>query len=304
MAGRRFCALLTLVGPPPILASCTPQQVAVRLDGMLTVSLPISGPTRSIAVKTYTFQVSLPDYGQVSRTLEMPADFTLEDLHLAIQDAFQFDNAHLYSFFMSGKAWDTATEYALPDDASPLGMEFEDGEEDEAEDDSPVGDELTEDDEDDLAMPELNPDELRGMFEALKADPALMAEAKKQITEQLGVPGFLFDMILNNSDMVLEMAGDLGASDEEDLEVTPPAGDVRETPLDSLGLRKGKSFLYLFDYGDEWRFKVKVTAVNDKADPDVQYPVLLGSVGDSPEQYGAWEDADDDLGDEEEEEEG
>ena len=68
-------------------------------------------------MKTYTFHVSLADEEGVCRQLELPADFTLEDLHLAIQEAYAFDNDHLYSFFMSGEAWDTATEYALPEDA-------------------------------------------------------------------------------------------------------------------------------------------------------------------------------------------
>lgn len=38
---------------------------------------------------------------------------SLHDLHLAIQTAFGWDNDHLYSFFMSGRAWDSASEYAM-----------------------------------------------------------------------------------------------------------------------------------------------------------------------------------------------
>ena len=44
---------------------------------------------------------------------------TLHSLHLAIQDAFEFDNDHLYSFFMSGKAWDQSTEYKLAEGQDP-----------------------------------------------------------------------------------------------------------------------------------------------------------------------------------------
>jgi hypothetical protein len=139
---------------------------------------------------------------------------------------------------------------------------------------------------------------MREMFGALKSDPALMAEAKKQITQQLGMPGFLFDMIVDNSDMVMEMAGNLAAFDDAEFDASPPAGDVRETTLDALGLKRGKTFLYLFDYGDEWRFKVKVAAVNERADPNVQYPRLVESVGEAPAQYGEWEDEEED-GDEE-----
>jgi hypothetical protein len=238
-------------------------------------------------MRTYTFHISLPGYGRVWRKLELPSDFTLEDLHLAIQGAFAFDNDHLYSFFMSGKAWDETTEYSLPEGADPWGFGPLDEEE---EDEEEAGEQLLDLDEEGEELPEPTPEQLREIFDALKADPSLMAEAKKQITQQLGIPGFLFDMIVNNSDMVLDMAGSLDGLDEEDFMETPSAGDVRETTLDALGLKKGKTFLYLFDYGDEWRFKVKVAAVNERADPTAQYPRLVESVGEAPAQYGEWDE--------------
>ncbi len=67
------------------------------------------------------------------------------------------------------------------------------------------------------------------------------------------------------------------------------AGDVRTTTLAALQLSKGQQFLYLFDYGDEWQFKVKVHAINEDADPTAQYPRVVESVGDAPEQYPAEE---------------
>ena len=70
-------------------------------------------------MKTYTFHVSLPGFGRVWRKLELPGEATLADLHIAIQDAYDFDRDHLYSFFMSGKAWDSATEYSLPEGPVP-----------------------------------------------------------------------------------------------------------------------------------------------------------------------------------------
>ena len=48
-------------------------------------------------------------------------------------------------------------------------------------------------------------------------------------------------------------------------------GDVRTTTIDSLDLRPRKKFMYLFDYGDEWRFTVQVHAINKKPDPDATY---------------------------------
>ena len=50
-------------------------------------------------MKTYTFHVSIPGFGRVWRKIEMEANQTLEYLHLAIQDAFEFENDHLHSYF-------------------------------------------------------------------------------------------------------------------------------------------------------------------------------------------------------------
>ncbi|MDI6905499.1 MAG: hypothetical protein QMD13_08480, partial [Candidatus Bathyarchaeia archaeon] len=55
---------------------------------------------------------------RVWRKIEVLGNRTLDDLHMAIQDAFDFDAdpTHLYSFFMSGKAWDHSNfEYYHPD---------------------------------------------------------------------------------------------------------------------------------------------------------------------------------------------
>jgi hypothetical protein len=54
----------------------------------------------------------------------------------------------------------------------------------------------------------------------------------------------------------------------------------------------GKEFLYLFDYGDEWRFKVRVHAVDEDADPAIEYPRIVELVGQAPPQYAEWDDED------------
>ncbi len=83
-----------------------------------------------------------------------------------------------------------------------------------------------------------------------------------------------------------------------DLDDSDLAGDVRETTLDQLELKVGRKFLYIFDYGDEHRFQVRVHAVNPDA-PDGDYPRIVESVGEAPEQYPSWDENDD-----EEEEDG
>ena len=47
--------------------------------------------------------------------------------------------------------------------------------------------------------------------------------------------------------------------------------------------------MYLFDYGDEWRFKVRVCAINPDA-PEDEYPRIVESVGKAPGQYPGWDE--------------
>ena len=48
------------------------------------------------------------------RDIELAEDQNLEDLHLAIQQAYGWYDDHLYSFYMSGKAWDSSSEIGCP----------------------------------------------------------------------------------------------------------------------------------------------------------------------------------------------
>ena len=69
-------------------------------------------------MKTFIFKVKLKYDKRVWRKIEILGSQTLDDLHMAIQEAFNFDAdpTHLYSFFMSGKAWDHSDyEYYHPD---------------------------------------------------------------------------------------------------------------------------------------------------------------------------------------------
>ena len=56
------------------------------------------------------------------------------------------------------------------------------------------------------------------------------------------------------------------------------------TPLDyNLGLRKGKAFKYVFDFGDEWMFQRQVLREEEQA---AKEPVIIKSKGEAPPQYG------------------
>lgn len=72
-------------------------------------------PASAAAVTTvYRFQVMLDWMQDVWRRVELTGDQTLHDLHETIQEAFNWDDDHPYAFFLSGKAWDRATEYTSP----------------------------------------------------------------------------------------------------------------------------------------------------------------------------------------------
>jgi len=193
--------------------------------------------------KTYTFHVSLPATGRVWRKIEMRAEQTLQDLHHAILRSYGWGGDHLYSFFMSGEAWDRQSEYRLPEGVDPWGepYDFNEGEEE---------------------LPELTPEEREANLREIYGDEMTLGE----------------------------MEADIKAFWEEFIakEKERGPGDVRTTTIESLGLEIGKTLLYLFDYGDEWRFNVRVHAIDLNA-PEDEYPKEVQSVGQAPSQYPDWD---------------
>jgi hypothetical protein len=86
-------------------------------------------PARSsVTPSTHTFRVRIiggsyapPHAEQIWRELELTGGQTLGDLGEAIPLAFGFDDPHLWSFFLSGKSWDEASEYTLSPSPDPAG---------------------------------------------------------------------------------------------------------------------------------------------------------------------------------------
>jgi hypothetical protein len=70
--------------------------------------------------------------------------------------------------------------------------------------------------------------------------------------------------------------------------VEPSSGntmhDAAETPVQSLGLVPGQTFLYLFDFGDEWWHEVTVEQIDAPVEKGA-YPSVLERKGKSPRQY-------------------
>ncbi|MCX6029748.1 MAG: hypothetical protein NT169_10660 [Chloroflexi bacterium] len=230
-------------------------------------------------MKTYTFHITLRGGGRVWRKIEMRSDQTLEDLHYAIQNAYEWDADHMYSFFMSNRAWDDSTEYTLPEDVDPWGDDLDGEDEDEdAEEDIEVepldAEEIAQAVQSDevaakLAELGLTPDDLQAAL-------AVMADDKLTLEEKLARVSPVMDTL---TDFLFE---------------TDSAGDVRTTQLEQLDLKVGQKFLYIFDYGDEHQFQLRVHAINPDA-PEGDYPRTVESRGQAPAQYPDEEDWDEEM---------
>jgi hypothetical protein len=64
----------------------------------------------------FLFKISGGRGGGFSRTIALRSEQTLDDLHLAIQNAIDWDADHLYSFFMNGKSGDQHYAFSCPFD--------------------------------------------------------------------------------------------------------------------------------------------------------------------------------------------
>lgn len=68
-----------------------------------------------MAKQVYVFSAQLDRWKGVRRKIAIRSDQTLVDLHGALQAAFEWDDDHLYSFWLSGKFWaGDDSEYTHP----------------------------------------------------------------------------------------------------------------------------------------------------------------------------------------------
>jgi hypothetical protein len=64
--------------------------------------------------RIYTFKVKLYRKRGSVKHIQLKGSDTLDDLHKAIFNTYDLEPGHLYSFFLSNKAWDSKTEYSHP----------------------------------------------------------------------------------------------------------------------------------------------------------------------------------------------
>lgn len=203
---------------------------------------------------SYIIHAMIPGTGDVYRRIEILGRQTLHELHGAIQLAFDFDHAHFYSFFMSNHAWDKFSEYAIPDGYDPYGnplysMEIDGGRPRPARN-----------------TPNVNWNDPEAVLQYhYNHDPTKIAAFKAARGERWAV------------------ATRWVAAQYQ----TP--GNVLTTTLDSLELSQQQQFLYLFDYGFEWRFQLRVYAINAAPCQECVFPRVVEAVGQAPAQYADWE---------------
>jgi hypothetical protein len=78
-----------------------------------------------------------------------------------------------------------------------------------------------------------------------------------------------------------ELFADMGESDG--------SLSVKRTTVVQAFPKAGRKMTFLFDYGDEWLFRVELVGMGQKV-PRARYPKILASVGQAPEQYPDMED--------------
>jgi hypothetical protein len=80
-------------------------------------------PKRVYRLKVELVRIAGQFFQDISRTFELEGDSTLYDFHLEIQDAFNWDNDHMFSFYMGNEIFDNENEYS----GNPLGIDIEFG---------------------------------------------------------------------------------------------------------------------------------------------------------------------------------
>jgi hypothetical protein len=66
---------------------------------------------------------------------------------------------------------------------------------------------------------------------------------------------------------------------------------VRKTSVADAFPQVGQTMMFLFDYGDNWQFAIEVIGFGEKA-PKARYPRVLRKMETPPEQYGSWDEDD------------
>ena len=76
---------------------------------------------------------------------------------------------------------------------------------------------------------------------------------------------------------IYELFADMGVAD-------PNVHGVKKTKIAEAFPAVGHTMSFLFDYGDDWRFRIKLKGTGTKV-PRTRYPRVVATHGEAPEQY-------------------
>jgi len=116
-SGRKYkhCCLSNPAKNEKVLRAAAEAQTREELTALLQTPPRICG----LRVTLDSMRGAAPA-GTVSRTIEIADDDTLHGLHMAIQDAFGWDNDHLYSFYRGATRRRGEKEYS----GNPMGKDL------------------------------------------------------------------------------------------------------------------------------------------------------------------------------------
>jgi hypothetical protein len=73
-------------------------------------------------------------------------------------------------------------------------------------------------------------------------------------------------------------------ADVADMDIESDAGSAKRTHISEAFHKIGHKMTFLFDYGDNWEFRVELIGENTK-ERGAKYPRVVKKVGTAPEQY-------------------
>lgn len=260
------------------------------------VSMATQAPGKGKTV--YHLKATLTDWdarvkGKPYRVIAIPPERSLYELAEAITDAFGFDFDHAFGFYNDLKnPYRSSESYELFADLEEE-EELEEELEDELELTPPLRQlaERVPGGEDDPAFLvtkaalELDPQVLQARY--LEATRTILREevlARIPPEKHAAVQPVLQEFIETMMPAEEELEESLMLDDSE-------AKGVKGVPIGEAFPKLGKKMLFLFDYGDEWRFVVELKAI-EPAEPRARYPKVVDSAGQAPEQYPDWDEED------------
>jgi hypothetical protein len=214
----------------------------------------------------HILKVTLTDWearvrGYPYRVLAVAEDDSLYDLAYAINESFDFDFDHAFGFFDNLKnPYRSQAKYEL----------FADMDEEDFDDED-----LTEAFEEEFGN--LSEEEQAMMEQFADYLENAPADEVKELLRRATLEG-VSESDREEAEAMLEQSLSF-LDDEDDVE---PQG-VKNSLVGEV-FKADKKLLYLFDYGDEWRFIVECQKI-EKAEPRKRYPKLLEAKGEAPEQY-------------------